>query len=83
MEAIACVLFILRLRRLSPKKRGVVRVVFKTLPAAVFTPLLAFGGVGGLLTPMPVACDAAPAIPGQASTSVADLTAPAGSEPVD
>jgi len=83
LEAIACVLFILRVRRQPTRRRGRVRVALTTLPAAVFAPLMAFGGVGGGLTPMPAAYNAAPFVAGQTSTSAADLTAPLGTEPVD
>jgi FtsP/CotA-like multicopper oxidase with cupredoxin domain len=83
LEAIACVLFILRVRRRPARRRGRVRLALTTLPALVFAPLMAFGGVGGALTPMPAAYDAAPFVSGQTSTSAADLTAPPGTEPVD
>ena len=70
MEAISCILFVLRIRRLSPRHRGRIRVGLRTLPALLFAPLLAFAGVGGLLNPMPPAFSAAPPVPGVASTSV-------------
>jgi hypothetical protein len=73
LEAMTCVLFILRLRRRPPKRRGVVRVALTTLPAALFAPLMAAGGVGSFLNPMPVAFNAAPAIPGHASIPVPEL----------
>lgn len=82
MEAITCLLFVLRLRR-PARRSGRVRIALTTLPAALFAPLLSFGGVGGLLSPMPVAFNAAPQVAGQSSTSLADLTATPGSEPVD
>jgi FtsP/CotA-like multicopper oxidase with cupredoxin domain len=81
LESISCLLFALRLRRLSAKPRGVVRVALRTAPAALFAPLLAFGGVGGLLTPMPGAFNAAPFVAGQTSTSLARLVAPDGPQP--
>ena len=81
MEAIACILFVLRLRRLSPR-RGRVRVALRTTPAVLFAPLLAFVGVGGAMAPMPVAFSAAPAAAGVVSTSVPDLRAAPGTEPV-
>ena len=82
LEAIACVLFILRLRRRTPKRRGVVRVTLRTVPAALFAPLLAFGGVGGALSPMPDAYNTAPYVAGQTSRSVVDLVAHDGSQPL-
>ena len=82
LEAISCLLFILRLRRLSAKRTGVVRVALRSLPAALFAPLLAFGGVGALLTPMPGAFSAAPFVAGQTSTSLVRLVAPDGPQPV-
>lgn len=81
MESISCVLFVLRLRRLSPR-RGRVRIALRTLPAVLFAPLLAFGGVGGEMSPMPLAYNAAPPVPGVASTSVTQLVAPPGAEPL-
>ncbi len=80
MEAITCLLFGLRLRRLSPR-RGHVRMALRTLPAVLFAPLLAFVGVGGALSPMPAAFSAAPPVTGVASTSVTSLVGPQGAEP--
>jgi len=82
LEAIACVLFAFRVRRPSARRRGVVRVVLRTLPAGLFAPLLAFGGVGGALTPMPAAFNAAPFVAGQTSISLVNLVAPDGTQPL-
>ena len=82
MEAVSCVLFLLRVRRLSSRRRGRVRIALRTLPAFLFTPLLAFAGVGGALSPMPTAFNAAPPLPGVATTSVTSLVAAHGNEPV-
>lgn len=82
LEAISCVLFALRLRRRPARRRGRLRLALTTLPALLFSSLMAFGGAGGALTPMPVAYNVAPAVSGQVSTSVSDLTAPTGAEPV-
>jgi len=81
LEAIACVLFVFRVRRPSANRRGVVRIVLRTLPAGLFAPLLAFGGVGGALNPMPGAFSAAPFVAGQTSTSLVNLVAPDGGQP--
>ena len=82
LETIACLVFLMRLRRRLPRRRGLVRAALTTLPAALFALLMAFGGVGGALSPMPAAYDAAPFIPGQSSTSVRQLTAPDGDQPL-
>jgi FtsP/CotA-like multicopper oxidase with cupredoxin domain len=83
LEAIACVLFILHLGRRPAQRRGRVRVALTNLPALFFAPLMAFGGVGGALTPMPHAYNAAPFVAGQTSHSVADLAAIAGTETIE
>ena len=82
LEAIACLLFVFRVRRPSARRRGVVRVVLRTLPAGLFVPLMAFGGVGSALTPMPGAFNAAPYVAGQSATSVVNLVAPDGDQPL-
>jgi FtsP/CotA-like multicopper oxidase with cupredoxin domain len=81
LEAVTCLVLVRRLRR-PFGNGGRVRRALTMLPAVLFTPLLAVGGVGGLMSPMPVAFSAAPFIAGQTSTSVANLTAPDGTEPV-
>ena len=81
LEAISCVLFLLRLRRLDLRP-GRLRIVLRTLPAFLFAPLLAFGGVGGALTPMPGAYNSAPFIAGLSSTSLVNLVAPDGAQPL-
>src|SRR2546422_3887421 len=83
LEAIACLLFVLRLRRRPARRRGRVRVALTTLPALLFALLMAFGGVGSAMSPMVAAYSAAPAVPGEASLSVANLTAAPGAEPID
>jgi FtsP/CotA-like multicopper oxidase with cupredoxin domain len=82
MEAICVLLFLLRMRRRPPRRRSRGRVVLTALPAALFAPLLAVGGVGGALSPMPGAYNSAPYLPGQTSTSVVNLVAPDGGQPL-
>lgn len=83
LEGISVIQF-LRLfgRPRRPVRRGRIRIALKMIPMVLFAPLLTFLAVGGALTPMPDAYNAAPAVPGLVSTSVADLIAPPGSEPV-
>jgi len=83
LEGISVIQFLRLFRRpRRPRRRGRIRVALKMIPMVLFAPLVTYLGVGASLTPMPVAYNAAPAAPGQASTSVADLTAPPGPEPV-
>ena len=83
LEGISVIQFLRLFRRpRRPRRRGRIRVALKMIPMVLFAPLVTYLGVGAALAPMPVAYNAAPAVPGQASTSVADLTASAGSEPV-
>lgn len=83
LEAVTCLLLILLIwRPHRARPRGRVRVALKTIPALLFAPLAAFLGTGAALAPMEAAYSVAPAIPGRASTSVADLIAQAGQEPV-
>lgn len=83
LEAISALLFLVLVRwpsRVRP--RGRIRVGLMTAPALLISIPATFLGVGSALAPMPVAYNAAPAVPGRASTSVVDLVAPPGSEPV-
>jgi FtsP/CotA-like multicopper oxidase with cupredoxin domain len=83
LESVTCLLLILLIwRPHRARPRGRVRVALKTIPALLLAPLAAFLGVGAALAPMEAAYSVAPAIPGRASTSVTDLIAPAGQEPV-
>lgn len=83
LEAISLLLFLLLIRApRRPRRRGRIRVALSSAPAFLLAALLGFLGVGAGLTPMPAAFNAAPEIPGQASTSVASLVAAAGNEPL-
>jgi FtsP/CotA-like multicopper oxidase with cupredoxin domain len=83
LEAISIALFLLLIRLpRRPKARGRVRIGLSTVPAVLLAVLAGWLGVGSALNAMPVAFNAAPAVPGQASTSVADLVAARGNEPV-
>ncbi len=83
LEGIAVIQFLRLFRRpVRPRPRSRIRVALSMVPLVLFAPFAAFLGVGAALAPMPAAYNAAPAIPGQASTSVVDLTAQRGSEPV-
>ncbi len=75
LEAVSCLLFILRLRRPS-RHRGRIRLAVTTLPALLLGSLAAYAGAGAALSPMPIAYNAAPAVPGQASISVVNLVTP-------
>ena len=82
-EIISVVLFLLLARRpRKPKRRGRVRVALSTLPAVPLAVLAGWMAVGSALHPMPAAFNTAPPVTGQASTSVADLVAAPGSEPL-
>jgi len=83
LEGIAVIQFLRLFRRPGrPRARSRIRVALSMVPVVLFAPFATFLGVGAGLAPMPAAYNAAPAIPGQASTSVVDLTAQPGSEPV-
>ena len=83
LETISIVLFLLLIRSpRRPKARGRIRIGLATVPATLLAVLAGWLGVGSALNPMAVAFSAAPAVSGQASTSVADLVATPGNEPV-
>jgi len=83
LEGIAVIQFLRLFRRPGrPRHRSRIRVALTMVPVVLFAPVATYLGVGAALAPMPAAYNAAPAIPGQASTSVVDLTAKPGSEPV-
>ena len=82
MEAVAAVQFLILIRRPRKIRRGRVRATLKMIPTGLLGLLATYIGVGSALTPMPAAYSAAPAVPGQASTSVVTLVAPSGPEPV-
>jgi len=82
LEAISCLVFIRRLRHLNARRAGRVRLALVTAPAFLLSPLMAFGGVGGALSPMPAAYDSAPFVAGQTSTSIVGLAAPDGAQPL-
>jgi FtsP/CotA-like multicopper oxidase with cupredoxin domain len=83
LEGIAVIQFLRLFRRPGrPRHRGRIRLALSMVPVVLFAPFAAFLGVGAALAPMPAAYNAAPAVPGQASTSVVDLTARPGSEPI-
>ena len=83
LEGISVIQFLRLFRRpRRPRRRGRIRTGLKMLPMVLFAPLLTFLGVGGALAPMPIAYSAAPAVPGEASTSVADLRTPPGAQSI-
>ncbi len=83
IEAVSIVLFVLLIRRPPrPRRRGRVRIAIATAPAALLCVLVGWLAAGTALNPMPLAVNAAPALAGQASTSVVNLVAPAESEPL-
>ena len=82
MELVASIQFLMLIRRPRKIRRGRVRTTLKMAPTSLLALLATFVGVGSALTPMPAAYNVAPAIPGQASTSVVALIAPPGNEPV-
>lgn len=82
MEAVATVQFLILIRRPRKIRRGRVRTTLKMIPTGLLGLLATYIGVGSALTPMPAAYNAAPAVPGFASTSVVTLVAPSGPEPV-
>jgi FtsP/CotA-like multicopper oxidase with cupredoxin domain len=59
-----------------------VRLALTTTPALLAAALAVFVGAGTAANPMMVAYNAAPAVPGQPSTSLVTLTAQPGPEPV-
>ncbi len=84
LEGISIIQFLRLFRRpRRPVRRGRIRIALKTIPMVLFAPLVTYLAVGGALTPMPEAFNTAPAVPGQASTSVVGLVAHYGGEPVD
>jgi FtsP/CotA-like multicopper oxidase with cupredoxin domain len=83
LEGISVIQFLRLFRRPGrPRRAGRIRVALKMVPMVLFVPLATYLGLGAAMAPMPVAYNVAPAVPGRASTSVFDLTAPQGSEPV-
>ena len=83
MEAVTVGLFLRRLRTpLKTKARGRVRVALTNAPALLAAILAAFAATGVAANPLIGAFNAAPAVPGHATTSVVDLTAQSGSEPL-
>ena len=82
MEVVALIQFLILIRRPRRIRRGRIRTTLKMIPTGLIALLMTFVGVGSGLTPMPAALNVAPAVPGQASTSVASLIAPPGDEPV-
>jgi len=82
-EIVSVILFVLLIRApRSGKQRGPIRVTLAVLPAAILSLALSVIGTVAVFTPMPDAFNAAPALPGRASTSITSLVAPAGAEPV-
>jgi FtsP/CotA-like multicopper oxidase with cupredoxin domain len=83
MEGVSAVLFLLLLwRPRRARRRGRIRMGLMTAPALLIAIPATVLGVGSALAPMPMAFNSAPAVPGQASTSLVDLVAPPGNEPV-
>ncbi|GAC1656819.1 MAG: hypothetical protein NVS9B1_13060 [Candidatus Dormibacteraceae bacterium] len=81
MEAAALVQLLLRLRR-PARRRGPFRAVLKMAPVALLAVGATVAGVGAALSPMETAFNAAPPVAGKATTSMVDLVAPPGPEPV-
>ncbi len=83
MEAVTLVLFLRRIRTPFRKKaRGRARVALTNAPALLAASLAVIAGGGVAANPMVGAFNAAPAVPGQATTSVVSLTVRPGSEPL-
>jgi FtsP/CotA-like multicopper oxidase with cupredoxin domain len=83
MEAVTATQFLRLVRRpRRPRRGGRVRLTLKMIPGSLLALLATYIGVGSALTPMLEAYNVAPAVPGHASRSVADLVTPPGSEPV-
>lgn len=82
MEAITVIQFLRLIRRPRRIRRGPIRTALKMIPSGLLALLATYIGVGSALTPMPDALSAAPAVPGLASTSVANLIASPGQERV-
>jgi len=83
LEAISVVLFLLLIRVPGHlKTRGRIRIALTTMPSALGAALAVWLGAGSALNPMPVAFSAAPHVPGQTSTSVADMVSTPGSQPI-
>ncbi len=77
LEGISVIQFLRLFRRpRRPRGRGRIRAALKMIPMVLFAPLATYLGVGAALSPMPVAYNAAPFVPGQTSTSVVNLVAP-------
>jgi FtsP/CotA-like multicopper oxidase with cupredoxin domain len=84
MEAIAVLVLWRRIRiPVRSSRVGRIRLALTTTPALLAAVLAVFTGVGVAANPMMVAYNAAPAVPGQPSTSLVTLIAQPGSEPVD
>jgi FtsP/CotA-like multicopper oxidase with cupredoxin domain len=84
MEAGSTLLFLVLAAR-PPRRRPHTgwEVALGTVPSFVLTLALTGGGVAAATSDMPAAFNAAPAVPGHASTSVARLTEVPGAERVD
>ena len=84
VEIITVVLFALLIRTpRKPRTRGRVRIALTTTPALPLALLAGWMAVGSVLHPMPAAFNTAPAVAGQPTTSVADLVAAPGNEPLE
>lgn len=81
LEMVAAALFLLLIvRRQRIRTSRPVRVAVATAPTFLLVALLTYVGAGAALDDMPVAFNAAPAIAGQPSTSVTDLTEAPGTQ---
>src|SRR5215472_5601762 len=81
IEVIAVLVLWRRIR--VTRRAGRIRLALTTTPAVLAAVLAVFVGAGVAANPMMVAYNAAPAVPGQPSTSLVALTAQPGAEPVD
>jgi FtsP/CotA-like multicopper oxidase with cupredoxin domain len=83
IEATAVLVLLRRIRiPIRSSRVGRIRRALTTTPAVLAAVLAVFTGVGVAANPMMVAYNAAPAVPGQPSTSLVTLTAQPGPEPV-
>jgi FtsP/CotA-like multicopper oxidase with cupredoxin domain len=65
-----------------PLGQGRIRTALKMIPMVLFAPLTTYLAVGAALSPMPAAYNSAPFVAGQSSTSLLNLVAPDGPQPL-
>jgi FtsP/CotA-like multicopper oxidase with cupredoxin domain len=84
LEIVSIVLFLVLGRRARPVGgRRLGRLLATSVPACLLTAALTWTAVDSVANDMPVALDVAPPAPGVSSTSVVNLMARPGSQPVD